>query len=93
METQKVRVKTHYFYYFFLNNHEVDTITGNGNHQTCVESQVFATSLSFIHTALVSRIFLDVFSCYNLKISQRSKCTIAHSVLWDIFILLMSYIL
>ena len=55
--------------------------------RTCVETQVFETSSSFIYTALVSRIFLDVFSCYNLKMSQRSECTIAHSGLWDIFIL------
>ena len=42
----------------------------------CVETQVFETSSSFIYTALVSRIFLDVFSCYNLKMSQRSECKI-----------------
>ena len=32
--------------------------------QTCVESQVFEISSSFIYTALVSQIFLDIFSCY-----------------------------
>ena len=35
------------------------------NKQTCVESQVFGTSSSFIHTALVSQILLNVFSFYN----------------------------
>jgi hypothetical protein len=54
--------------------------------QTCMESQVFGTSSTFIHTALVTQIFLDVFSCYNLKMSQR----IVHSGLWDIFILVYS---
>ena len=58
-----------------------------------METQVFDTYSSFIYTALISRIFLDVFSFYNLKMSHRFECTIVHSGLWDIFIiiLLMSY--
>ena len=51
-----------------------------------MESQVFGISSSFIHTALVSRIFLGVFSCYNLKMSQRPECTMSlrhlHSLLY-----------
>ena len=36
--------------------------------QTCVESQVFGISSSFIHTALVSRIFLDVPKIWMYKL-------------------------
>ena len=54
--------------------------------QTFVESLVSGISVSFIYTALVSRIFLDIFSCYNLKMSQRPECTIVNSDLRDIFI-------
>ena len=53
--------------------------------QTCMESKVFGTSSSFIHTALVSGIFLDVFTTCTFRSLGHLHTALVSRIFQDFF--------